>query len=154
MDLSNDSGSSAEGDRGGEQIKWFTLMSPLQQCAAYKQTELTDDTMEALVSPANHLSTAVWTPGNVERGYGRLFSPPPLSLSLHQSVRHLSLSSSPKHRLTLSEASWKVISHYFLCCLSSHTHTVTCQLSAAAREIMNYVCVSLSMGAATRSHRP
>lgn len=77
------------GDWGGEQIKWFTLMSPLQQCAAYKQIELTDDTVEALVSPANHLSTAVWTPGNVERRYGRLFSPP---LSLSPSVCPSSLS--------------------------------------------------------------
>lgn len=93
---------------GGEQIKWFTLMSPCQQCAACKQIRLTDDAAEAPVSPLNHLSTAVWTEG---------------SDSLSPSV----CSSSLKLRLTLFRASWKVISHYFLCRLSSHRDAVTCQ---------------------------
>lgn len=40
---------------------------PCQQYSAYKQIGLTDDTVALLVSvsPANHLSTLVWTPGNV-----------------------------------------------------------------------------------------
>lgn len=115
-------------------------MSPCQQCAAYKQIRLTDDTVEALVSPENHLSTAVWTEGSDETA--------PFSPSLSPSVysSSLSCSSSPKHRLTLFRASWKVISHYFLRCLSSHRNTVTCQHSATARKIMSYVCVSLSVG--------
>lgn len=127
---------------------------PCQQCSAYKQIGLTDDTVAALVSVsrANHLSTPVWTPGNVLLCRESL-TPPFLSLSLSIILSSRSSSSSLKHRLTLFRASWKVISHYFLRCLPSHTYTVTCQLSAAAREIMNYACVSLSTGAATRKHQ-
>lgn len=60
-------------------------MSPCQQCAAYKQIRLTDDTVEALVSPVNHLSTAVWTEGSDETAP---FSP---SLSLSISLFIISL---------------------------------------------------------------
>lgn len=136
---------------------------PCQQCSAYKQIGLTDDTVAALVSvsPANHLSTPVFglqeMCRSAEKAYRRLSS---LSLSLPSSpsvcLSSLPSSSSLKHRLTLFRASWKAISHYFLRCLSlpSCTFTVTCQLSAAAQEIMNYACVSVSTGAATRRHRP
>ena len=62
---------------------------PCQQCSAYKQIGLTDDTVAALVSvsPANHLSTPVFglqeMCRSAEKAYRRLSS---LSLSLSISV--------------------------------------------------------------------
>ena len=147
------------GGGGADQV--VSSNEPCQQCSAYKQIGLTDDTVAALVSvsPANHLSTPVFglqeMCRSAEKAYHRLSS---LSLSLSPSVCLSSLpsSSSLKHRLTLFRASRKAISHYFLCCLSppSCTFAVTCQLSAAAQEIMNYACDSVSTGAATRRHQP
>lgn len=150
MDLLSNSGNCEEqGGNWGEQIKLFTLMSPVNSILP-KQIGLPDDTVAALVSvsPANHLLTPVWTPENVL--LCRKSLPPPF-LSLSPPV---CLRSPLKRMLTLLRASWKVISHYFLCCLSSQTYTVTCQLSAAAREYMNYACVSLSTGAVTRTYQP
>lgn len=120
---------------------------PCQQYSAYKQIGLTDDTVALLVSdsPANHLSTLVWTPGNVSLS-GKLaaaflsFSP---SFCIHSLPPPLFFF---KHGLTLFRASWKVISHYFLPCISSHANAVNCQLSAAAGEIMNYACLTVNRG--------
>lgn len=68
---------------------------PCQQYSAYKQIGLTDDTVASLVSisPANHLSTLVWTPGNVSLCWESLLPPfpPPLPLSHSISLFCLSL---------------------------------------------------------------
>lgn len=77
---------------------------------------------------------------SVAKAYRHLF---PLAIS--QSVCLISLFFFPplKHRLTLFRASWKVISHYFLCCLSSHTY---CHLLALCRCSRNYeLCLCLTL---------
>lgn len=64
---------------------------PCQQYSAYKQIGLTDDTvaLRVSVSPANHLSTLVWTPGNVllsgklAASFSLLFSTSLYALTLH-----------------------------------------------------------------------
>lgn len=122
---------------------------PCQQYSAYKQIGLTDDAVALLVSvsPAHHLSTPFWTQGNVSLS-GKLTAAffPTLSLSSIPPINSLSLFPPPLFPKTLFRASWKVISHYFPRCISSYTSSTTCQLSAAAPEIMNYA--SLTTGQA------
>lgn len=92
MDLSSDSENCKRVRRGlgrrADQVVYSN--EACQQCSAYKQIGLTDDTMAAVVpfSPVNHLSMSLWTPVNV--------------LLCQKSLRPLSLSRSRSLSLTQS----------------------------------------------------